>query len=315
MDVEKEFESFMETGDNQKTAPSPVNPVVDTSNHESAIELNDQINIDKVRPLSAALDNRFKISEKGTKTVYSYSNDPDKIAFTEKSNKIIANDKDNPALIKSMLDVAESKGWESVTLIGSKAFKSETWIEAKSRGLEVSGYEPSEQDQRKLDRLMDKQNSVELSAKDPARASDTLDAKFAAAKQAGDTLEPDTPGADGTSASDQLKSETDSITPISIEGQKNREAELKAALQSMSEKEAVEKYPELEKVYKVAPAASSFFRAKGGMKEQASEFSSRATDRAIEDAASGKSVPEFDVPSYKAPETLVKQTELEIDFD
>lgn len=317
MDFEKEFEQFMggdsakqaeQTNDQPETPPisEPVdNEANSKAGEELAVELDGEANEAKAKPISKELDNRFSITEKGSKTLYAYSNDPDKVAFTEKDDKLIAND-NNPALIKSMMEVAESKGWESVTVTGEKEFKREAWLEAKARGLDVKGYEPSQQDERKLERLLEKQNSI------------GQDGENSTNKEPEETNEPATENASEATEGDKGE-KAQSIPPISEEGQELREKELKTAFQTLEKEEAIEKYPELENVYKVAPAATAFYRSKGGLKEQEEDFNSKATDRAIEEVATGRNIPDFDVSSYKAsPQkeaTPAPKPEPEIDFD
>lgn len=304
MDFEKEFEQFMggdsakqaeQTNDQPETPPisEPVdNEANSKAGEELAVELDGEANEAKAKPISKELDNRFSITEKGTKTLYAYSNDPDKVAFTEKDDKLIAND-NNPALIKSMMEVAESKGWESVTVTGEKEFKREAWLEAKARGLDVKGYEPNQQDERKLERLLEKQNSI---SQDGDNESKTTSGPGQESPE--ETNDPTESASEATEGDKGEKAQ--SMPPMSEEGRELREKELKTAFQTLEKEEAIEKYPELENVYKVEPAAGAFYRSKGGMKEQEEDFKSKATDRAIEEVAAGREIPEFDVDSYKS---------------
>lgn len=389
MDFEKEFEQFMSGGDSAKQAeqandqpetPPASEPVDNEANRkageELAVELNGKANEAKAKPISKELDSRFSITEKGNKTVYAYSNDPDKVAFTEKDDRLIAND-NNPALIKSMLEVAESKGWETVTVKGEKEFKREAWLEAKARGLDVNGYTPTAQDERKLARLLERQNAIEEEKQTPAQKAMSLVAEADELRKSGqddkaDSLESDASLIAETLEADenpfpekdhpmlhrqfekgkegreiQASSDKDSsdgvevnltgddnapggsesdkgdqgqaMPPISEEGREQRENELRTAFQTLSKEDAIEKYPELENVYKVEPAAVAFYRAKGGLKEQEEDFKTKATDRAIEEVAAGRDIPEFDVSSYKAPQKQEAapqpKPEPEIDFD
>lgn len=331
MDFEEEFEQFMnnksakqsEAGQDQPNTP-PVPEVVGNESarkvgEELSVELDGQANEAKIKPTSKELDNRFSITEKGSKTLYSYSNDPDKVAFTEKNDKLIAND-NNPALIKSMLEVAESKGWESVTISGEKEFKREAWLEAKARGLDVKGYEPNQQDERKLERLLEKQNSIGQDGENSTN-KDSAESESQTTSDAGkDSLEEANEStvesaSEATSGDNGEKAQ--SIPPISEEGRELREKELRTAFQTLNKEEAIKKYPELENVYKVEPAAVAFYRSKGGMKEQEEDFKSKATDRAIEEVATGRNIPDFDVSSYKSSpqKETAPAPKPEIDFD
>lgn len=62
---------------------------------------------------------------------------------------------DDPRAVSIMLDLAESRGWDTLKLSGSQKFKQEAWIQARARGIEVEGYKPTQPDLQKADRLMD----------------------------------------------------------------------------------------------------------------------------------------------------------------
>jgi len=292
-DFEKEFQNFMDGGSTQNpesatpesqspVTPEPVeNEAAARAAEEKAVELAGEANNTKQKPISKELDNRFSITEATNKTVYEYANDPGKVAFTEDERRLVAVDT-NPNLIKSMMEVAESKGWETVTVSGNKEFKQNAWLEARSRGMEVVGYSPTQQDERKLARLLEQQNAIEED-KEGQKQTD-----------------------------DQGKA----MPPISIEGREQRKEELRTAFQTLNKEEAIEKYPELEGVYKVEPAAVAFYQAKGGLKEQEEEFTTKATERALEEVAAGREIPDFNTAAYKAPQPDNKpQSDKDIDFD
>lgn len=50
-------------------------------------------------------------------------------------------------VIDAMLDTAASRGWAPLKVFGTQAFKAAVWMEAASRGLDVTGYKPSVQEQ------------------------------------------------------------------------------------------------------------------------------------------------------------------------
>ena len=55
--------------------------------------------------------------------------------------------------IRSMVEVATTKGWKEVTVNGTDEFKRAAWLEAKLAGMEVNGYEPREADKKRLAEL------------------------------------------------------------------------------------------------------------------------------------------------------------------
>ena len=71
------------------------------------------------------------------------------LAFLDKNSTLTTKHND-PAVIDSMLKVAESRGWASIELKGTEEFKREAWIKASSQGFEVTGYKPSDLD---IDRM------------------------------------------------------------------------------------------------------------------------------------------------------------------
>ncbi len=54
--------------------------------------------------------------------------------------------------VRSMMDIAAARGWQSVDVKGTAEFKREAWIEAQSRGIEALGYRPSDPDRQEADR-------------------------------------------------------------------------------------------------------------------------------------------------------------------
>lgn len=68
---------------------------------------------------------------------------PDKShAFVDRGTKL-ATRGEHPEVIKSLVEIAKGRGWESVTLKGTKEFRRTGWMEATQAGLKVAGYEPS----------------------------------------------------------------------------------------------------------------------------------------------------------------------------
>lgn len=242
------------------------------------------INESRAKPtISPEIDRRYLIDERDTRTIYSYANDPERIAFIEKG-ETLSTTESNPALIKNMVQLAEDKGWEAVELSGTDKFRREAWFEARRRGLEVTGYEPTEQDLRLAE--------IEQPTQDNTN-----------------------PVADRSTA---LDDDNLALPAISEEGKELRAKELKLAMATLEQADAIKKFPELKEVYELQPSAAAFYRQQGGLApEQEGDFVTKATDRAIDDLADGRDVPRFDINTYKSLDVdpVKHERDKDIDFD
>jgi len=69
---------------------------------------------------------------------------PDKtVAFEDLGNKLKL-ETENHTVIRDALAIAETRGWQSISVSGSQNFKHQVWREASLKGMEVSGYKPTE---------------------------------------------------------------------------------------------------------------------------------------------------------------------------
>lgn len=70
------------------------------------------------------------------------------VAFVDHGKELRAGRNDvSKDVIDAMLDTAASRGWAPLKVFGTQAFKAAVWMEAASRGLDVTGYKPSVQEQ------------------------------------------------------------------------------------------------------------------------------------------------------------------------
>ena len=53
-------------------------------------------------------------------------------------------------VIRDMVSVAQHRQWEALHVRGSAEFRREAWLEARARGIEVQGYQPTELDRQAL---------------------------------------------------------------------------------------------------------------------------------------------------------------------
>jgi putative DNA primase/helicase len=86
-------------------------------------------------------------------------------AFTDRGTRLTT-PSENTEVIKSLIVIAEARGWESISVKGTERFRKEAWFQAKLAGLQVRGYVPSEVEQARLVRALARQEPVEASASD-----------------------------------------------------------------------------------------------------------------------------------------------------
>lgn len=72
----------------------------------------------------------------------------EKVAFVDLGSRLQTDKSFDGYAVKSMVAIAEARGWESITVSGDEAFRRAVWMEAASRGLAVKGYTPSEAEHR-----------------------------------------------------------------------------------------------------------------------------------------------------------------------
>jgi hypothetical protein len=74
-------------------------------------------------------------------TEYRFRGDTSRVAFTETALKL-STDTNSPSVARSMVDVAETRNWQSLRVSGHDDFKRLVWLEATVRGVKAIGYEP-----------------------------------------------------------------------------------------------------------------------------------------------------------------------------
>jgi len=92
---------------------------------------------------------------------FHFKDQPDKIAFRESDNRMVSAVNDE-RVTKAIVKMAEAKGWQKIRVSGHPEFRRAVWFEASLRGLEVSGYKPTEQELKELANRM--KNVVEKNA-------------------------------------------------------------------------------------------------------------------------------------------------------
>lgn len=126
---------------NEHTAPAPAAAARIEADAERAA---------LVARLEAALGERYVIKQAPVhigdakivgRTEYRFRGDTSRVAFTE-SNFRLATDTNSPSVARSMVDVAQARGWSALRVSGHEEFKRLVWLEASVRGVKTIGYEP-----------------------------------------------------------------------------------------------------------------------------------------------------------------------------
>lgn len=82
---------------------------------------------------------------------------PDQSVAFEDKGKRLSTRSENKQLIKDLISISESRGWDSIRVRGSEEFRRSAWFEASQRGLEVTGYKPTEVEKAHLISILEKQ--------------------------------------------------------------------------------------------------------------------------------------------------------------
>jgi Large polyvalent protein-associated domain 7 len=64
-------------------------------------------------------------------------------AFTDRGARLVT-PSENMEVVKSLIAIAEARGWKEITVSGSERFRKEAWGAASAVGLKVRGYTPTE---------------------------------------------------------------------------------------------------------------------------------------------------------------------------
>jgi putative DNA primase/helicase len=79
---------------------------------------------------------------------------PDRtLAFVDRGGKLKAHTH-NAEVVRSLVAIAEARGWQAITVTGAEAFRRAIWHEASLRGIEVQGYRATDIERAELQRAM-----------------------------------------------------------------------------------------------------------------------------------------------------------------
>jgi hypothetical protein len=115
------------------------------------------------------------------RTEYRFRGDTTRVAFTESTFRL-ATDTNSPSVARSMVDVAEARGWRALRVSGNEEFKRLVWLEATVRGVKSVGYEPSPTDVELVKR---EREARAVNRIEPAQGNAAASATAAADKASG----------------------------------------------------------------------------------------------------------------------------------
>lgn len=98
-----------------------------------------------------AVRRRYYVQERGPERRYFDDYRGQALAFRASADQV-ASKREDLNTIRSMLDVAEARGWRELSLKGTGAFRREAWIEATSRGLQAQGHRATDLDRQEAER-------------------------------------------------------------------------------------------------------------------------------------------------------------------
>lgn len=72
-------------------------------------------------------------------------------AFRDQGRRL-STDRNDPNVVRDLVAIAQHRGWTTISVRGQTGFRREAWIAARTAGLEVQGYRPTERDLQDLAR-------------------------------------------------------------------------------------------------------------------------------------------------------------------
>jgi putative DNA primase/helicase len=77
-------------------------------------------------------------------------------AFTDRGTRLTTSS-ENTEVVRSLIQIAEARGWSEVTVRGTERFRKEAWFAAQMAGIEVRGYKPTEFESGRVVRALNRQ--------------------------------------------------------------------------------------------------------------------------------------------------------------
>jgi putative DNA primase/helicase len=92
-------------------------------------------------------------------------------AFTDRGDRLTT-PSENTEVVRSLVSIAQARGWNEVVVRGSERFRREAWAAARTVGLDVRGYKPTEFEQGRLVRSLAERSAGHSQGRAAAEAPD-----------------------------------------------------------------------------------------------------------------------------------------------
>lgn len=205
---------------------------------------------------------------------YYFKDRPTVEAFVDHGDRLRTRH-DSPPAVQGMLTLAESRGWDAINVSGSHAFRQTVWLEASGRGLAVSGYPPTAQDQAALE--------ARRQAREPASSAATLRPAATA-----------TPTAERQPAAAQAATEKPAV-------QAEKAKPLREAFETLDKRTAMERFPELTRLYPLVAHAVRFANEHLPDADNRAAFIKGIKARGIDALAQGHTLPSLSTSPAPSP--------------
>lgn len=103
------------------------------------------------KPDAVAQQHGLYTAEKGSTRRY-YADYQQKQEVMRADTKRISTKLDDKQTVSAVLDLAQSRGWDTVRVKGTADFQREAWVQAQVRGMKAEGYRPTATDQQEAAR-------------------------------------------------------------------------------------------------------------------------------------------------------------------
>jgi hypothetical protein len=88
-------------------------------------------------------------------------------AFTDRGARLVT-PSENTEVVKSLIGIAEARGWQEITVTGTERFRKEAWGAATAAGLKVRGYSPTEFERAHLARRLAREAAAAPAVEEPS---------------------------------------------------------------------------------------------------------------------------------------------------
>ena len=134
--------------------PPPANDPSAQGGSIEAVTVVQRIDIGERDAIMAKLKEQYLVSEHTywfrRNTTRYYLPDATKTLVFESQGRRVTTKLDSPEVVRSMVELAQAKGWLAIRRRGSDSFKSKVWVQAQLAGLPTKGYKPDAYDREML---------------------------------------------------------------------------------------------------------------------------------------------------------------------